>query len=71
MDQSPKSLYSGTAGRCTCGCCGTHYRPEHRAFPTMLAKIRRHMDTHPELVDHGGIYDAIVIGNRLYVIYFT
>ncbi len=57
-----KSVYSGQAGRCCCGCAGKHSESE-RSKKIVLNKILR-----AEYKDDGDHIWAQV-GNRLYVAY--
>jgi hypothetical protein len=79
------SVYSGKAGRCCCGCAGKHrYSSVHRAVGSTNrgykvedkevndAQVRRVLgivQKNAGLATAGGNHFAVVLGERLYVVY--
>ena len=78
MDLSKiEKAYSGKAETCCCGCAGTHYEATGGANDTkQIARIAGIVESalltgNADEIDNDTTYTAVVIGKRIYVVYWT
>lgn len=81
------SVYNGKAGRCACGCAGTHsYASSHVALAsksrgydvkpeevsdTKVLNVFKKLKAHADLVEDLGDCYSLDLGTRTYVVYTT
>jgi len=63
------SAYSGTDGKCCCGCAGKHF--DSTTMKTRVLRQVQLLAAEGVEVDFGGTYVAAVRGTRLYIVYLA